>query len=252
VATWRNNISPQNPIHRGPRHLPQNKSLKSSSFEDFNPPEGYSSSSSSNNNKKYGAPQEFEENNDSRLSDEDLRATMPAWDDSVPRFNTVHLTGRIGNDAEPRYFDDGKVVVQLSLAVRRKYHWMERQNLNLQTGEEETDWYGLEIWGQNAEYVSKYVDKGMRVGVVGSLQVDEWTDKATQEPRNRVKIVVRDIDILETRAESELRRGNRGGSNNYSQNSNTNNNRGPSFYTSDNDDDGDGPSSAGTGGFFDN
>jgi len=179
------------------------------------------------------------DSNDDRLSDEELMATVGEWDDTKPRFNTIHLTGRTGNDPEPRYFDDGKVVVNLSLANKRKYHSMERNHLNIRTGDEETDWYGLEIWGQTAEFVSKFVDKGMRVGVIGSLQIDEWTDKVTNEPRNRVKVIVRDFDILETRAESEARRANTGSS------------RGPAFYTNDDDDDG-GPASGGNGGFFDN
>jgi single-stranded DNA-binding protein len=75
--------------------------------------------------------------------------------------------------------------------------------------------------------------------VVGSLQLDSWTDKATNEPRQRAKVVVRDLDILETKAEAEARRGNR---------------RGPSFYTSDDDDDDNdddySPVSGGSGGFF--
>lgn len=91
--------------------------------------------------------------------------------------------------------------------------------------------------GQTAEFVAKFVDKGARIGVVGQLQIDTWTDKATGEARNRAKIVVRDLDVLETRAEAELRRGEK---------------RGPSFYTEDDDDeDFSGPSKAGTGGFFD-
>jgi single-strand DNA-binding protein len=90
--------------------------------------------------------------------------------------------------------------------------------------------------GQTAEFVAKYVDKGARIGVVGQLQVDTWTDKASGEARNRAKVIVRDFDILETRAEADLRRGGR---------------RGPSFSSDDNDDElYDGPSSAGTGGFF--
>lgn len=169
------------------------------------------------------------------LSDEELEATMEEWDDRVARFNTVHLTGRIGNDPEPRYFDDGKVVVNLSLATQRKYHSADRVANDIKFGEEGTDWYSLEIWGQTAEFVSRYVDKGCRVGVIGSLQIDDWIDKETNEPRNRVKVIVRDFDILETRAESELRKANR---------------RGPSFGDDDDDDEYSGPSSAGSGGFF--
>ena len=167
------------------------------------------------------------------ISDEELEATMEEWDDRVARFNTIHLTGRIGNDPEPRYFDDGKVVLNLSLACKRKYHSMERKAMNVQFGEEETDWYGLEIWGQTAEFASKFVDKGTRVGVIGSLQIDQWDDKETGEKRSRAKVVVRELDLLETKAEAEARRSNR---------------RGPSFY---NEDENNSPSQAGTGGFFD-
>ena len=57
------------------------------------------------------------------------------------------------------------------------------------------------------------------------LKIDDWTDRETGEPRNRPKIIVREFDILETRAEADLRR------NRY--------------------DDDDGFRGAGVGGFFD-
>lgn len=169
-----------------------------------------------------------------RLSDEELESYLGDWDDRVPRMNTLHLVGRVGNSPEPRYFDDGKVVVNLSLACRRKYHYAERQAMDIKSGEEETDWYGLEIWGQTAEFVSKYVEKGTRVGVVGTLQIDEWNDRESGEKRNKAKVVVREFDILESRAEADLRRQN---------------SRGPSFYTR--DDDQYDPSRGNAGGFFD-
>lgn len=165
------------------------------------------------------------------ITDDVLEASMEDWDERIARFNTVHLTGRIGNDPEARYLDDGKVVVNLSLACKRKYHFMERKFLELKTGEEETDWYGLEIWGQTAEFVAKYVDKGTRVGVVGTLQIDSWVDRESGETRNRAKVVVRDLDILESKAEADLRRSGR---------------RGTSFY----DDDDASFNPGGVGGFF--
>lgn len=87
-----------------------------------------------------------EDYDEEELTDEELAATMGEWDERIARFNTVHLTGRVGNNPEPRYFDDGKVVVNLNLATRCKYNGMERKALDIKPGEEETDWYGLEIW----------------------------------------------------------------------------------------------------------
>jgi single-strand DNA-binding protein len=158
------------------------------------------------------------------------------WDDRIARYNTVHLSGRIGNDPEPRYFDDGKVVVNVNLASRRKYHSLERLAENIKSWQdEETEWYGLEIWGQTAEYVANFCDKGARVSVIGSLQVDEWVDKLTGEPRKKAKIIVRDFDLLETRAEAEARRNSAGKSSS-------------SFGGSSDGDNSFGP--AGSGGFF--
>ena len=178
------------------------------------------------------------------LSDEE-------FEEHVPKINSVTLVGRVGQDPEPRYFDDGKVVLRLSLAVKRKYHPLERQVRNIKTGEEETDWFNLELWGRDAEYAGKYVTKGARVGITGSLNMDSWTDKMTGEERASPKIVVRQLDILETRAEAELRKGNKGNYNpNYSsENSDKSGggNGGGSGF-----DYGNGPSSGGSGGFFDN
>ena len=71
--------------------------------------------------------------------------------------------------------------------------------------------------------------------MIGQLQVDTWTDKESGEARNRAKIVVRELDLLESRAEADLRRG---GSRR-------------SFPRDDDDEDDFNPSKAGTGGFFD-
>ena len=141
----------------------------------------------------------------------------------------------MGNIPEPKLFDDGNVVVNLSLACKRKLHYAERKAKDIKSGEEETDWFGLEIWGQTAEFVSKYVDKGARIGIIGSLQVDEWQDKETGDKRSRPKVIVRDFELLETKAEAEMRRSN---------------NRGSSFYTEDDDDDVYDPSRGSSGGFF--
>uniref|UniRef100_A0A7R9W4H7 Single-stranded DNA-binding protein n=1 Tax=Pseudictyota dubia TaxID=2749911 RepID=A0A7R9W4H7_9STRA len=165
---------------------------------------------------------------------EAMAASSP-FEDHIPRLNIVTLSGRVGNDPEPRYFDDGKVVLNLSLAVQRKYHPLERKVRNIKYGEEETDWFPLELWGRDAEFASNFVDKGARIGITGSLMMDSWEDRNTGEPRTKHKILVKHLDILETRAEAEARRSrNRGG--------------GYSGYYDDKSDD---RSNSGSGGFFD-
>lgn len=170
----------------------------------------------------------------------------------IPKINSITITGRIGQTPEPRYFDDGKVVLRLSLAVKRKYHPLERMVRNIKYGEEETDWFNLELWGRDAEYAGKFVTKGARVGVTGSMNVDTYTDRMSGEERNAYKVLVKHLDILETKAEADARL-NRSSGGGYSSNQYGGNSYGGNNYGSggNSDSTGDGPSSAGTGGFFD-
>ncbi|KAL7472590.1 hypothetical protein ACHAXS_013576 [Conticribra weissflogii] len=177
---------------------------------------------------------------------EELEMLATPFDEYVPKLNSVTLVGRTGSDPEPRYFDDGKVVLNLPLAVRRKYHPLERKVRNLSYQDDETDWFPLEFWGRDAEYVAKYVEKGARIGVTGILAMDGWVDKMSGEPRRRAKIVVRHIDILETRAESELRRGGGGG---WNRGGGSGGGR-RKYDDDDDDDDGRSPAFEGSGGFF--
>lgn len=200
--------------------------------------------------------QEQQESADGKLTNDELEAMAPEWGSHVPKFSRVTLVGRIGNDPDPRYFDTGKVVLNLSLAVRRKYHPLERRALKIQ--EDETDWFNLELWGRDAEYAAKYVTKGARVGVSGTLAVDSWLSKEGDK-RRKATIIVKDLDILESKAEAELRRGNQqqyqGGNQQQYQKNRSSQEDKPrrSFYEDDDDDDDDDASfSAGTGGFFDN
>ena len=171
---------------------------------------------------------------------QDLEMMCTPFDEHLPKINVVTLVGRVGNAPEPRYFDDGKVVLNLSLAVRRKYHPLERKVRNIKSGEEETDWFPLEFWGRDAEYVTSYVEKGARIGITGSLVGSAWVDKRTGEQRRKAKVLVRHIDILESRAEAELRKSNRDRGGQYS------NDAGRRY-----DDDDEDTKSASTGGFFD-
>ena len=80
-----------------------------------------------------------------------------------------------------------------------------------------------------------------------------WTDKATGEERAQPKVLVKELDVLESRAEAELRKGNapRGGGTGTRTNRPSNVSMG--YNTSDDygDEDEEDPfSSVGSGGFF--
>jgi single-strand DNA-binding protein len=95
--------------------------------------------------------------------------------------NSVTLVGRAGSNPESRYFESGSVVTKVSLAVRRA------------NGDENPDWFPVEAWGKQAEVLGNYVNKGDRIGVIGELRFDRWSDINTKE--ERVKPVVRAIRV---------------------------------------------------------
>jgi single-strand DNA-binding protein len=106
--------------------------------------------------------------------------------------NVVTLIGRVGNDPEIKYFDSGKVVCKLALAVNRRT----REG-------EHTDWFNLELWGKTAEVAGNYVRKGKQIAVKGSLKFDTWNDRQTGVSRSTPVIQVDQLDLLGSKRDGE-------------------------------------------------
>jgi single-strand DNA-binding protein len=87
--------------------------------------------------------------------------------------NKVILVGNLGKDPEVRRMTSGDPVVNLSLATSET--WRDKAS-----GErkEKTEWHRVVIFNKNlAEVAEKYLRKGAKVYVEGSLQTRKWTDK---------------------------------------------------------------------------
>ena len=104
--------------------------------------------------------------------------------------NSVTLVGRAGRDPEVRYFDSGKVVANLTMAVNRR------------SRNDEPDWFILEIWGKQAQVAADYVKKGSLLGIVGSFKIDSWNDRATGEERTKPVIRVDRLELLGSKREN--------------------------------------------------
>lgn len=106
--------------------------------------------------------------------------------------NVVTLVGRVGGDPDVKYFESGKVVCNLTLAVRRRT----RKN-------DEPDWFALEIWDKTAEIAANYVRRGSLIGVKGSLKFDYWQDRATGANRSKPVIRVDQLDLLGSKQDGD-------------------------------------------------
>ncbi len=115
-------------------------------------------------------------------------ASIQALPSFIP-INNICLAGRAGRDSELRYFESGKVVASVSLAVRRN--------------KEEADWFNLEAWNKTAEICGNYVTKGGLIGVQGSLRFDTWSDRTTGKPRTKPIIQVERLELLGSKPVTE-------------------------------------------------
>jgi len=99
--------------------------------------------------------------------------------------NKVILLGYVGSDPEVRYPEKDKPVARVSLAT----------NENHSSGIETTDWHRLIFFGEPAAIVERYVRKGTRLYVEGSLRYRDYTDKFKIQ-RRLAEIVVSNFEML--------------------------------------------------------
>ena len=86
--------------------------------------------------------------------------------------NKVILVGNLGKDPESRSFQSGDKVVNFTLATSET--WNDRQS-----GErkEKTEWHNVVIRNDKlGEIAEKYLRKGTKVYVEGSIQTRKWQD----------------------------------------------------------------------------
>lgn len=76
--------------------------------------------------------------------------------------NKAILVGNLAADPESRTTQSGVLQCTLRLAVQRRF-------ANAQ-GEREADFFNVICWRQTAEFCAKYLSKGRKIAVEGSLQ----------------------------------------------------------------------------------
>ena len=101
--------------------------------------------------------------------------------------NTAVIVGRVGRDAEVRYFESGKVKANFSVAVNR---W------DAKTKAEVADWFNIDVWDKQAEFAGEYVKKGIQVAIDGRITQNKWVDKATGEDKENFLIIANSIRLL--------------------------------------------------------
>jgi len=91
--------------------------------------------------------------------------------------NKVILVGNLGQDPQSRSFQNGGKVVNLRIATSET--WKDRN-----TGErkERTEWHSVAIFNEGlANTAERFLKKGSKVYIEGSLQTRKWQDQNGQD-----------------------------------------------------------------------
>lgn len=103
--------------------------------------------------------------------------------------NKVVLIGNLVRNPEVRATQSGISVCNFTVAVNRRF---KKEN-----GEQETDFLNVIAWRQLAELCSKYLAKGRKVAVTGSIQTRQYEAKDGSK-RTAWDIVADEVEFLTT------------------------------------------------------
>ena len=112
--------------------------------------------------------------------------------------NKVYLIGNLTRDPELSTTSSGVSVCRLSIAVGRRF-----ANAD---GERETDFFNITAWRGTAENCAKFLKKGNKIAVSGSIQTRNY-EKSDGTKGFAVDIVADEVEFLSTRNDGSTESG---------------------------------------------
>ena len=112
--------------------------------------------------------------------------------------NLLAIVGNLTRDPESRTTNTGKTVCTFSVAVNRRQKDKDGNNV--------ADFFRVSAWGQTGENCQKYLAKGRKVGVTGSVsvhtyQAQDGTTKASLE------VFANDVEFLTPKGDGQSQAG---------------------------------------------
>lgn len=108
--------------------------------------------------------------------------------------NKVILIGNLTKDPELSETSSGVKFCKFGIAVNRQFANSD--------GEREVDFFNITTWRGQAETCARYLKKGKKVCIVGSLQNREYTDKNNVK-RTATDVIASEIEFLSARSEDD-------------------------------------------------
>ena len=122
--------------------------------------------------------------------------------------NVVAIMGRLVADPELRTTQSGTNVCSFRIACDR--------NFARQGEQRQADFIDIVAWRQQAEFVSKYFQKGSLIAIEGSLQTRQYQDKQGNN-RTATEIMANKVDFCGGKSDSKTADRAQDAPQNYSQ-----------------------------------
>ena len=105
--------------------------------------------------------------------------------------NKVILMGRLTRDPEVRYSQGASqtAVARFSVAVDRRFK---------REGEPDADFFNCTAFGKQAEFIERYLHKGIKIVLCGRVQNDNYTNPDGQMVYS-VRVMVDEIEFAESK-----------------------------------------------------
>lgn len=107
--------------------------------------------------------------------------------------NKAILVGNLTRDPEHRTTSNGTSVTSFTVAVQRRFKDAD--------GNYQADFINCVAWRSTAEFVGKYFTKGMKIGVVGSIQTRTYEDREGVR-RYATEVVVDEAEFVGSKAQN--------------------------------------------------
>lgn len=104
--------------------------------------------------------------------------------------NQVFLLGNLTRDPELSYTPQGTALCKFGMAMNEK--WKDAQG----NQKEKVCFVDITCWKRTGEIAAQYLKKGDPVHVQGSLVLEQWEDKNTQQKRSKITVNGQKITLL--------------------------------------------------------
>lgn len=107
--------------------------------------------------------------------------------------NSVQLVGRLTKDPEIKYSNAGLSIARFSVAVDRRFK---------SEGGPTADFPNCVAFGKTAEFIEKYFQKGMRIGLIGRIQTGSY-QKEDGTKVYTTDVVAENVEFVESKQSSQ-------------------------------------------------